>query len=78
MLSIDEKFDYVLLIGVLEYAQVINKSKDSFVELLEKAKSFLRNDDSKLIIAIENKFGLKYWCGASEDHTGVPFDSIND
>ena len=77
-LSIDEKFDYVLLIGVLEYAQVINKSKNSFVELLEKAKSFLRNNDSKLIIAIENKFGLKYWCGASEDHTGVPFDSIND
>ncbi|MGP1488210.1 MAG: glycosyltransferase [Peptoanaerobacter stomatis] len=76
-LTLDEKFDYVLLIGVLEYAQVINKTKDSFVELLEKAKSFLRNDDSRLIIAIENKFGLKYWCGASEDHTGIPFDSIN-
>ena len=31
-----------------------------------------------MIIAIENKFGLKYWAGAREDHTGRNFDSIED
>lgn len=33
--------------------------------------------DGRLLIAIENKYGLKYWCGAKEDHTGIPFDGIN-
>jgi len=32
----------------------------------------------KLIVAIENKMGLKYWTGEVEDHSGIPFDSIND
>ena len=27
-------------------------------------------------IAIENKFGIKYWAGATEDHTGRIFDGI--
>lgn len=42
-----------------------------------KIKKLLR-PDGKLLIAIENKYGLKYWCGAPEDHSGIPFDGIND
>ena len=38
----------------------------------------LLNPDGKLLIAIENKYGLKYWCGAPEDHSGIPFDGINN
>ena len=34
--------------------------------------------NGKVIIAIENKFGLKYFAGASEDHTGKMFDGINN
>ena len=33
--------------------------------------------NGKLLIAIENKYGLKYWCGAREDHTAIPFDGLN-
>lgn len=76
-LKIEEKFDYVTLIGVLEYAGKYTKLEDPFVDFLKKAKSFLKKD-GLLIIAIENKFGLKYWAGAKEDHTGKLFDSIEN
>lgn len=33
--------------------------------------------NGKLLIAIENQYGLKYWCGAREDHTGIPFEGMN-
>ena len=71
----DEKFDYVTLIGVLEYAIYYISSESPFVDLLKKAKSYLK-PGGKLFVAIENKFGIKYWSGATEDHTGNPFDGI--
>lgn len=76
-IKIDKKFDYVTLIGVLEYSPSYIKSGDSFDSMLEKIKGFLK-PNGKVIIAIENKFGLKYFAGASEDHTGKMFDGINN
>ena len=76
-IKIKEKFDYVTLIGVLEYSPLYVGSEDSFRTMINKCKSYLK-ENGKLIIAIENKFGLKYWGGATEDHTGRGFDGIND
>ncbi len=72
-----EKYDYILLNGVFEYAQLYVDSEQPYVDFLNKLKDNLK-DDGKILIAIENKFGLKYWCGAGEDHTGLPYDGIND
>ena len=71
----DEKFDYVTLIGVLEYAIYYIPGDDPFHDMVKKAKSYLK-PNGKLIIAIENKYGIKYWAGAKEDHTGRMFDGI--
>ncbi len=30
-----------------------------------------------MLVAIENQYGLKYWCGMPEDHVGIPFEGIN-
>lgn len=73
----DEKFDVVTLIGVLEYAQVYVKEPDPLRFLLQTAKSFLK-EDGMLIVAIENQLGLKYFCGAPEDHMGQAMYGIND
>ena len=73
----EEKFDYVTLIGVLEYAGKFTDGNTPFKTFLENAKSYLK-PNGKLLIAIENKFGLKYWAGAREDHTGRFFDSIEN
>lgn len=76
--TISMKFDFVLIIGVLEYSELYfacEPSEDPFVEFLSKAKSFLA-PGGKVVVAIENRLGLKYWAGASEDHTGNFFDGI--
>ena len=70
-----EKYDYVSLIGVLEYSIYYINSDDPFTDMLKKVKTLLK-PGGKLLLAIENKYGLKYWAGATEDHTGKYFDGI--
>lgn len=75
----EPKYDVVTLIGVLEYAPVYfpnDNNKNPFHTFLEIAKTALK-PDGVLIIAIENKIGLKYWSGCPEDHTGKIYDSIH-
>lgn len=76
-IQINEKYDYITLIGVLEYSPSYINSEKPFHAMLKKIKEYL-NPNGKVIIAIENKFGLKYLAGATEDHTGVLFDGINN
>lgn len=71
-----EKFDYITLIGVLEYQGSYTEGRNPYQEFLVKVKSLLK-PEGKLLIAIENQYGLKYWCGAPEDHTMIPFEGIN-
>jgi len=74
-IKLEEKFDYITLIGVLEYSIYYLNSPDPFIDMLKKVKSMLK-PGGKLLLAIENKYGLKYWAGATEDHTGNLFDGI--
>lgn len=76
-MEIEEKFDYVTLIGVLATAGNNSNSKDPYMDLLKKAKACLK-PGGRLILAIENKYGLKYFAGAAEDHTGRCFDGLEN
>ena len=72
-------YDVVTLIGVLEYAPVYfpnDNNINPFHTFVEIAKRALK-PDGVLIIAIENKIGLKYWSGCPEDHTGKIYDGIH-
>lgn len=73
--NIKEKFDVITLIGVFEYAQGYIDSKNPYVDFLAMIKKLLA-PGGKLIIAIENKYGLKYWAGCKEDHTQQFFVSL--
>ena len=70
-----QQFDVITLIGVLEYASLFTAGDSSALTLLNRARSFLK-PDGKLIIAIENQLGLKYFAGAPEDHLGQPMYGI--
>ena len=72
-----EKFDFVLLIGVLEYAPKFIKGDDPIGRCLTYARSFL-DEDGALLLAIENQLGLKYFNGSAEDHLGTPFYGVCD
>jgi 2-polyprenyl-3-methyl-5-hydroxy-6-metoxy-1,4-benzoquinol methylase len=76
-IQFNKKYDYITLIGVLEYQNNFTNSGNPFVDFLSKIRSLLK-PNGKLLIAIENKYGVKYWCGATEDHSGIPFDGINN
>ena len=73
--TLTEKYDYITLIGVLEYAGYYTDDEHPFEAFLKKISGYLK-EDGKLLIAIENKFGLKYWAGSREDHTGKFFDGL--
>lgn len=72
-----EKYDYITLIGVWEYSGSYISSNNPFSDMLRIAKKHLK-ENGELIIAIENKMGIKYLNGAPEDHTGRAYDGIND
>lgn len=73
--TFEKQFDYVTLNGVLEYAGSFTKTDDPYGDFLKQIRSYLK-PDGKLILAIENRYGMKYFAGAHEDHTGKVFDGI--
>lgn len=75
-IEFEKKFDYITLIGVLEYQGSYTDTNNPYVDFLKKIKTLLK-PNGRLLIAIENQYGLKYWCGAREDHTAVPFEGMN-
>lgn len=72
---IDKKYDVITLIGVFEYANLYIQAEDSFHEFLNQIATHLA-PGGRLIVAIENKFGLKYWAGCQEDHIGGYFSGL--
>jgi SAM-dependent methyltransferase len=70
-----ETFDYVTLIGVLEYAKSFIHVHKPHYNVLRRTCGLL-NSGGRLVLAIENKYGLKYWAGSREDHTTGLFDGI--
>ena len=75
-IQFEKKFDYITLIGVLEYQGNYTDTENPYLDFLKRIKQYLK-PNGKLLLAIENQFGLKYWCGAKEDHTLVPFNGIH-
>lgn len=73
--NMTEKYDYITLIGVFEYAESYINSKKPYIEFLRIVKKHLKKN-GKIIIAIENRLGLKYWAGCKEDHLGTYFEGL--
>lgn len=77
--SLEKKYDIITLIGVLAYAPFYDERTSDphgpCLHLLSKLIESL-NDRGILVLAIENKLGLKYLSGCGEDHTGKQFDGI--
>ena len=72
---IEELYDYITLIGVLEYSELYIHQEQPFVRMLQIVAKHLK-PGGKIIVAIENRMGLKYWAGCKEDHVGMYFEGI--
>lgn len=72
-----DKFDYIILNGVFEYAGSFTEGERPYEVFLKTVKSHLK-PNGILLVAIENRLGLKYFAGASEDHTAMHFIGLNN
>ncbi|MCM1174459.1 MAG: class I SAM-dependent methyltransferase [Blautia sp.] len=70
-------YDYICLIGVFEYGQAYIDSETPYEDFLRIIGKHKKNN-GRIVIAIENKLGLKYWAGCKEDHLGTWFSSLED
>lgn len=73
--ELPKQYDYITLIGVFEYAASYIPGNKPYENFLNTIKKHLK-PEGKLVIAIENQFGLKYWAGCQEDHVGKYFEGI--
>ncbi len=73
---LDRDYDYIFMIGVLEYAATYLNNNDPFRTELMQMRDHLKPESGRIVIAIENRLGLKYFAGAAEDHSGRYFDGI--
>ncbi|MCI6432058.1 MAG: class I SAM-dependent methyltransferase [Lachnospiraceae bacterium] len=72
---LEKKYDVITLIGVLEYGYHYIKGQCPYEDFIKKTASMLK-PGGRLYIAIENKLGMKYFAGYSEDHLWKPFVGI--
>lgn len=75
--DLDCDYDYVCLIGVFEYGQSYINTDTPFHDFFKIIRRHVKKG-GRLVIAIENKFGMKYWAGCREDHLGTFFSGIED
>ena len=73
--DLPKDFDYIFLIGVFEYAQGYIGTENPYEKFLRMMKRHLKKD-GRIVIAIENRMGLKYLAGCAEDHIGTYFSGI--
>jgi len=70
-----DQFDLVVCNGVFEYASVFVKHAAPHRHMLNQLAALVAPRGS-LVVAIENKLGLRYFSSGKEEHTNVMFDGI--
>jgi len=73
--DLEKDYDCIMLIGVFEYAASYIQDEKPYEKFLEILLSHLK-EGGRLVIAIENKYGLKYFAGCREDHLGEFYAGI--
>lgn len=76
-INLMRQYDYVVLNGVFEYAMSFFESDIPYEDFLLKVRQFLK-ESGKILIAIENRIGVKYLAGDAEDHTNCSFVGLNN
>lgn len=68
-------YDWIAAAGLLQRAAEYFTGEHPETEALKRLRTYLK-PGGHLVLAADNRFGLKYWAGAMEPHTGGYFDSL--
>lgn len=69
-IKFEHVFDYIILNGTFE-------TNYQSLDFMNKLKSLLVKD-GKILITLNNKLGLKYWCGVKDEHSDSTFFNESD
>lgn len=70
-----ERFDYIIF-AVDEKIDEF-PSADSYRTIINALKLLLE-EEGKFLLAVPNRLGVKYFCGAPDPYTKIPFDGITE
>lgn len=73
--TLPEDYDFACMIGVFEYGQSYIHTHTPYEDFLKIMMKHVKKDGC-IVIAIENRLGLKYWAGCKEDHVGTYFSGL--
>lgn len=75
-IKLNEQFDYVVLIGVFEYApKLFINSKDSYNELLQISKKYLK-ENGTILLAMDNALSVENICGNKNENCNYLYESL--
>lgn len=77
IVEIKEKYDYIIMLGVLENANEIIKEENAEIKLMKFAKEQL-NENGKILLAVDNRLGAKYIVGNKSEYCNKIYDSIKN
>lgn len=75
--QLDRDYDLICLIGVFEYGIGYIGGDAPFESFLKIIKAHVK-PQGRIVIAIENRLGMKYFAGCMEDHLGSYFSGITN
>lgn len=75
--ALDRDYDLICLIGAFEYGISYVGGDHPFEDFLKIIMAHVK-PGGRVVIAIENKLGLKYFAGCREDHMGTYFSGITN
>lgn len=76
-LSYSKKFDYIVIHDIFGYVKKYVKSEKPYETFLKQMKNMLK-EDGIILLATENRLGIKYFSGAIEDYSNKYFVGLNN
>lgn len=74
-IKLEKKFDYIVLIGIIPKIKEIMGQNMNLTEILKYLEQYL-SGNGKFLIAVDNKFGLRYFVGNPDNILNKKFKSI--
>lgn len=74
-IKIEGKYDYITLIGTYAYAPILINKLNPYVEFLKVLKQHLK-ENGKILLAIDNRIGVKYFSGAKSKYYSRIFEGL--
>ncbi|MBE5900088.1 MAG: glycosyltransferase [Lachnospiraceae bacterium] len=75
-IEFNQTFDYIVVNGSIPFSNYCSNDTKKHNKYLSKISSLL-NEDGVLLLAIENRLGLKYFDGSAEPNYNTHFTGIN-